>query len=135
MELVVDTNILISALIKSGKCRELIIISDFDFYAPENLITETLNHKEGIKSRSSLDETSFNQIIGLLSSRINIIPEKEFRKFNREASKLVKHPEDTPFIALSLSRNIPLWSDDKGLKEQNKVKVYSTTELLRIYQL
>lgn len=126
-----DTNVLISALVKPFKSRELICSPMLVLYAPEHLISESLAHKEEIIDKSGLDEIEFKELIAVLLSRINVVPEEDFKKFIKAASKIAPHPEDSPFIALSLSKNIPLWSDDKALKKQPKVKVFSTSELVK----
>ena len=132
MELVIDTNCLISALIKPGESRKLICSLDIKLYAPEDIILETLNYKDLIISKSGISNNEFNDLIKILLSNIKIIQENEFRHFKEQALKLVKHPEDTPFIALCIAKNIPLWSNDKELKKQNVTKVFSTSELLKI---
>ena len=38
--------------------------------------------------------------------------------------------DDTAYIALALHLNCPIWSNDKKLKKQDKVKVITTKELL-----
>ena len=40
--------------------------------------------------------------------------------------------EDAPFIGLALHLGVPLWSNDKMLKKQEKVKVVSTIELIKL---
>ena len=50
----------------------------------------------------------------------------------KEALSLATHPEDAPYIALGSMLNIPIWSNDKGLKNQTKVTVCSTVELVTI---
>jgi len=135
LEIAVDTNALMSALIRPSKSRELICSSKLMLYAPEHIISESLEHKQEIISKSGINKYEFSILITFLLSRINIVPEDEFRKFIRLALKLVSHPEDAPFIALSLSKNIPLWSDDKALKEQSSVKVFTTSELIKELEL
>ncbi len=132
MKLVVDTNCLISALIKDGKTRELICSSQIKLYAPEHIISETINHKLEILKKSNLDENDFGLLINILLSQITIISKPEFEPCKEEALKLVTHPEDSPFIALAIHLQIPLWSNDEDLKLQNRVKIYSTKELLEI---
>jgi len=132
MELVIDSNCLISALIKSGKSRELICSSKFIFYSPEHILYETLNHEEEIINKSGITKEDFVILITILTSRIKIISESEFNKFKEKAKDLVTHQEDEPFMALALQKDIPLWSDDKELKHQSTVKVYSTSELIKV---
>ena len=41
--------------------------------------------------------------------------------------------KDAPFIATSLAHNnCPIWSDDKHFKLQEKIKVYTTEELINL---
>ena len=49
---------------------------------------------------------------------------EEFRKGK-------KNKKDVLYFALALKLKCGIWSNDKKLKEQNKVKVYCTGELLK----
>ena len=131
MEVVIDTNCLVSALVISGKSRELICSLKLILYAPEDIISECLEHKKEIIDKSGINELEFAKLIDILLFKIHVVPESEFKQFKEQALKLVTHPEDSPFMALALAKNIPLWSDDKALKQQSKVKVFSTSELIK----
>ncbi len=48
---------------------------------------------------------------------------------------LVTNIGELSFIAFCLSKNILLWSDDKALKQQFCVEIYSASELLRRLEL
>ncbi|HLD15271.1 MAG TPA: PIN domain-containing protein [Candidatus Nanoarchaeia archaeon] len=133
MNLIVDTNCLISSLISNGKSREIICLPGITLYAPENIIEETLNNKEEIILRAEIDEQSFNQLISIFLLNIKIISKEDFKEFKEKAKELVTHPEDIPFMALALKLNYPLWSNDKNLKLQSKVKVFSTTDLIKVF--
>jgi len=122
-------NILISALIKSSKTRELILSSKLTLHSPEHIINETLNNKKEILQKSGLNDAEFKKLISILLTRINLVPVDEFKNSVKEALKLVTYQEDSPFIALAISKNIALWSEDKDLKLQSVVKVYSTREI------
>ncbi len=132
MELVIDSNCLISALIKSGKSRELICSSKLILYSPEHILYETLKHKEEIINKARITKEDFDILFAILTLRIKTIPESEFIKFREKAKSLVTHIEDAPFMALALQKNIPIWSDDKELKYQSVVTIYSTSELIKI---
>ena len=129
MEIVIDTNILISALIKSSKTRELILSSKLTLHSPEHIINETLNNKKEILQKSGLNDAEFKRLISILLTRINLVPVDDFKNSVKEALKLVTHQEDSPFIALAISKNIALWSEDKDLNLQSVIKVYSTREI------
>ena len=132
MELIIDTNCLISALIVNGKSRELICSLQLLLFAPEQIIDETLHHEKEIMDKSGISESDFNLAMNIFLSTIKIVPEEEFRGYREKALLLVTHPEDSPFMALAISKNIPIWSDDKGFKKQAEIKVISTTELITL---
>jgi len=49
-----------------------------------------------------------------------------------KAEKLTPDLDDMTYFALALKLNCAIWSNDKKLKEQNKVEVYNTYELSKI---
>ncbi|MBU3924300.1 MAG: hypothetical protein KJ592_05260 [Nanoarchaeota archaeon] len=59
MRLVVDSNILLSGLIRDGKTRELLIDSPFDLYAPDSLVREVKKYKDYILKKSGLVDGEF----------------------------------------------------------------------------
>lgn len=132
MELVADTNCLISALIFPGKSREIICSFGISLYAPEEIISESLAHKEEIIQKSGISSEDFDLLFNILLSNIKITPEISYRDFKEQAKRLVTHIEDSPFMALALFIHIPIWSDDKDLKKQNIVKIISTSELIEM---
>lgn len=135
MELVIDSNCLLSALIRPAKSRELICSQKIHLFAPEHILVETANHKADVVEKSGITDAEFDQLMGILMSNINIIPQDEYKHNEGQAKKLVTHEEDIPFMALALAKKLPLWTDDKDLKKQTIVKVYSTTELLKELEL
>ena len=130
MELVIDSNCLISALIRSGKSREIILSPWITLYAPEHILSETFSHKKEILRKSEISENEFDIIFSILLHNINIVPKEEFKNFIDAAIGLAKHPEDAPFLALALAKLLPIWSDDKALKKQQEIKVLTTSELI-----
>jgi len=133
MELVIDANIFISAIISiNGKTRDLIFLKDFSLFAPEYLLEEVEKYKKEIITKSKLDEDSFVLALSLLSSKIKLVPFSEFKLFMDKAKNICSDPDDVEYFALALSRNIPLWSDDKKLKEQSEIKIISTIELINL---
>ena len=70
----------------------------------------------------------------LKQKRIKLIPYEEFEQFMDEAEKISPDPKDTEYLALAIKLNCYFWSNDKKLKTQNKVKVYSTEDLMNRFQ-
>lgn len=131
MELVIDANILMSALITTqGKTYDLIFNNRIKLFAPEYLLEEIEKHKKEILEKSELSEEDFRLFLSLISSQIDFISYTEFEEFISEAEEITPDLNDREYFALALKLNCSIWSNDKKLKEQNKIKIYSTIELL-----
>ena len=72
--------------------------------------------------------------IALISSEIDFIPYPELSKFIHQAEKISPDPNDIEYFALALKLKCDIWSNDKRLKNHDKVKVYSTEELVKSLQ-
>lgn len=136
MELVVDTNVLFSFFKSDSSTRKIIIGTSLTLYAPKETFTELLKYTEEICDKSRINKKEFNRIRITLSSLVKTIPQSTFRKEFVAAKSFLpdSSKEDAPFIGLALRLGIPLWSNDKALKRQDKVKVFSTSDLLKIME-
>ncbi len=65
----------------------------------------------------------------ILQDIITVVPEEEYFKFMKDAEKISPDPKDTMYFALALKLKCGVWSNDKKLKEQNSVNVYSTDQV------
>jgi len=133
MKLVVDTNIIISALIKrKGKTREMLLEENLDLYAPEYFLEEILNHKNIIKKKSKLSGTQLKGKILLLLENIDIVPKKEYEKQISKAKEFMEDidPDDVYFLALALRLGADIWSNDEDFEKQNEVKRWKTSKLI-----
>lgn len=130
--MIVDANIVISALIsEEGKTRDLIFLTKFSLFAPEFLSKEIEKYRELIIKKSGLNEESFEVAKSLIFSKINLIPSSEFEKFLPKAKEICPDESDEEYFALALSKNLPLWSNDKKLK-QGFIKVLTTSEIIEM---
>lgn len=130
MKLVVDANVIISCLIKEGKSIELLLNFFFEIYAPEFILKEISNHKYEILSKLKRSEKEFAEAIDKIKEVAKLIPDEELIEPFAEAEKISPDPDDALYFALALKLNCPIWSNDKRLKEQNKIKIYSTEDLI-----
>ena len=48
------------------------------------------------------------------------------------AEKITPDPNDAEYFALALKLGCGIWSNDKKLKEQDKIKIYSTSDLIEL---
>lgn len=131
MELVIDANVIFSALISTGgKTCDLLFSDEISLFAPEFLKEEFEKHKQEILLKSKLAEVDFELALSLIFSRIKIIPGSEFGSFIQQAKEVCPDPNDAEYFALALKQGCPIWSNDKELKNQKNIKIYSTQELL-----
>ena len=132
MILVIDANVLFSALIKSGTTRNILLLSDYDFYAPEFSIQEFKKHLPELQKKTGLKYKELNAILNELLdvSGIKLIPFEEFKNKRKLAKSISPDPDDIAYIALALHLGCALWSNDKALKKQSRVKVITTKEVI-----
>ena len=133
MRLIVDTNILISSLIKDSITREILLLPFMDFYLPEFALEEVDAHKTKISKLSGLSPDEIDFFLDLLLENISIVPARTIRPYLKEAEKIIGDidPGDIPFIALALAvDNDGIWSNDKHFRKVKKLKVWKTPELL-----
>lgn len=126
MKVVIDTNILMSALIKDSTTRKIIVKSNWEFYYPEVSLNEISKYRSLILQKSGMNEEEFTQLFNQLLSRIKIIPEGYTHKKLDKANKILGQidPKDVVFIATALSiTDSVIWSDDGHFEKQNEVKV------------
>jgi predicted nucleic acid-binding protein len=131
MRLVVDANVIFSVLIKEGKTDDLFFNFSLDLYAPEYIFLELEKHKEEILRKTKRTELEFYRLLEIFKSVIKIIPNSETDDYTAEAESISPDPNDSLYLALALKMNIPIWTNDKKLKEQKRVKIYSTEELVK----
>ena len=135
MELVIDANILFAALIKDSTTAKLITNSVFTLFAPTFLIKEFEKYKKEIirKTRRSVKE--FNAYYMLVSQRINLLEDDEIFSFLDEAKEISPDPGDISYFAVALAKNIAYWSNDAKLKNQTKIQIYTTKDIIDLIEL
>lgn len=139
MILVVDPNVIISAVLNIGNSLNVFIlnkiIKKFDFVAPEFLFIELGKHTEKLAKKSRFTLDNAKEIIEFLIKEIEIIPEYQFKDKFEDARKILKeHQKDVPYLALALKLNCDIFSGDKILKKLIPNRVVNPKEMLdKIY--
>lgn len=117
---VVDTNIIVSALISgSRRIRRNLARADLQFVSPKFVLVELFKHAPQIQKATKLSQ---EENLELLSSIINPIKFYEENLISvgswAEAFRFCREVDenDTPFVALALELNAELWTDDAQLK-------------------
>ena len=134
MKLVVDTNIILSAMIKDSTIRKIIVESDIDFFTPDFTFDEINRHLNYICKKNSLNRKINLKILAVLSKYINVVDFGFYAHKITEARKLIGKidEKDIPFLALALSfENDGIWTNDKHFLKQKKMKIWGTKEILK----
>ena len=139
MKIIVDANIIFSAILNSnGKIGDLLINSDdyFAFIAPEFLRLEIAKHYKKLSKISGLSIDNIKKSERIITQKISFIaPEIINKSIWNSAAKLVEDidPNDTMYIALSKHTKSKIWSGDKkltaGLNAKNFKNIISTNQL------
>lgn len=133
MDFVVDANILFSVLIKKGKTEELIFNDSFCLFAPEFIFEEFLKYKEIISEKTERKTEDFLKLLRILMKRIKTVPNEETERFIAKAKEICPDKKDVDYFALAIKLDCSIWSNDKDLKKQNVIKIYSTEDLLKLF--
>jgi predicted nucleic acid-binding protein len=80
--IVVDANVVISALVAKGVSYRVFLLNflldKFDFIAPEFLWREVEKHKAMLLEETKLSSDEFDEILDFLKEEIVIVPAKDF---------------------------------------------------------
>ena len=133
MRLIIDTNIILSALIKQGTTRSILTNPQIEFYIADFSIQEIKKYEQLIIKKSGLKEEEINLLLGIIMSNIQVVNKIQLKPKLNEAFQIMHliDPKDSPILACALAiPNEGIWSKDKHFKKQDKIKVYNTKELL-----
>ncbi len=140
MKIVVDSNIVFSALLSHNNiCRFVLTSPKMEIYSCNFLFVEIFKHKKKIQSLSCLEEDLLLTQLEILMNCINFIREEIFpSQIYRDAFYLCKKidEKDTPFVALSIFLDAFLLTGDKKLYNHlndKKFKVIGIDEIKDYY--
>jgi len=137
MDIVIDANELFSSIIAKGKNKnsrtiEIFFSEGVRLYAPFKIMDELQKNREEIITKSSFSASEYELFLRILKLRITFIQPDSFSEKIREAKNLAPHQKDVEYFALALKINAVIWSEEKGFKDQMRIKVFSTNELWNI---
>lgn len=135
MKLVIDANVVISALIADSKTRELIVTLEPDLLTPAFVHDEIENYEDLIVEKSGMKPDRVAQFINLLFQYIDIVPAEDFYPAIENAKGAIgdTDPDDVLYLACALSEEAAIWSDDSDFTEQNLVETYTTSDVLNSF--
>ena len=142
MRVVVDTNIVFSAILNSnGLIGELLFNSEdqFEFYSSEFIINELTKYKAKLQAHTKISKANIDVSIHQVLKKIDLISAEAISEIHwKRAYELVSDVDenDTPFLATAISIGATIWTGDKklinGLRAKGFQEIYSTAELYEI---
>ena len=142
MKLVVDTNIVFSALLNSESRIGQILIGGkrrFSFYSCMFLREELLRHRTKLRKLTKLSEGELDELLSKVTSNITFIDEAVLSVklvVDTEARMTGNDLKDVPFVALAVRLKAKLWTGDKalakGLSVSHPKLVVTTADLLEV---
>ena len=139
MRIIVDTNVVFSALLNSNSRIGRLLLDSrdkFRFYGCKYLQKEIHRHRDKIRHYSGLNNDDLSELIALVESRIFFLDE-ELLPYTviAEAKEWVKDVDfdDFAFVAIANHLDAWLWTGDKklstGLRQKGYSRVISTADL------
>jgi len=135
MRIILDANIFFAAILKNSGTRKIILDYDGQFIFPNYILEEFEKYKFKLFKMSGMTKEEFSEIIYLLLTKVLFISNNTIIKHKQEAIEIVKDLDinDAMYFACALAYpDSIIWSEDKKLKQQNKIKVLNTNEIIEL---
>ena len=114
--LILDSNILFTIVIAGSRSRAHRIVEEYELrlFMPEEALIEFHRHAEKLKRHAVKD---FETKVMLAFTLVHIVPRELYEDKLRDAYSIAGRfdPKDTPFIALALKLDVPIWTEDKDI--------------------
>ena len=137
MIFVIDTNILISAMIKDSLTRRIILGSGLNFCYPEISLHELRKYEKMIIEKSGLEKREFDDLLEKILEYVVLIPTEVIKEHLDKAKSIMLKidPKDVVFIATALAFvNSMIWSDDKDFNRQEAINVIKTDQFAEWFE-
>ena len=133
MKVVLDVNILVSALLRDSTTRWILTHAPFEFFIPEPSFASIRKHQAALLEKSGFTPKDFDWALAKILENVQLLPASFVKERWQEAKGIMEKidEEDVVFIAAALS--IPhavIWSEDKHFEQQKRVSVLKTREIL-----
>lgn len=132
MKLVVDTNVVMSALIADSVTRTLLMRVNDRLVAPEMLKRELERHDDLLRERSGLTEAELDVLRAGLFAFVELVPDADLDAYREEAEAALADvdPDDVIFLATAMAVDGVIWSDDRHFQDQDLVPVVTTEDVV-----
>ena len=130
MRLAVDANILFALSKPSSVANEILSKYRIALLTPDFALVELYKYKEDLVRNSGIN--NFDKIIEFLKTKVVFVVAEEYKDLINKAILLLPDPKDAAYLALALKFDVPIWSNDPHLKQQNKIEVFTTEDLFNL---
>jgi predicted nucleic acid-binding protein len=130
VKIAADANALLSAVL-GGRANLILHHPEVDeVLTAEETLDEVQEYAAGLARKKRLHEDLV--LLAVATLPVTVIERKIYESGIAEASRRIgrRDPGDIPILALALTLNLPLWSNDKDFKDVG-VEWYTTERLLR----
>ena len=129
MKVTVDANILFSALLRKGVTRKIWFLPEIELFAPEFLLIEFIKYKLFLQKKFNGTEGEFKLLSQKLLSQVQFISDYQLKPFLPAAASLSSDSKDWLYFACALMEDTIIWSNDKGFKAQNRIRIFTIDEI------
>jgi predicted nucleic acid-binding protein len=133
MRLVVDANVLISALLRDNAVRDALRLTSDTVLTPRYAFEEIKTHREEISRRSDLPADGLDQLLEEMEhSLVNTIENEQARQNIEKADEEMRDidPDDSVFVSTAIGLGGTVVSNDQHFEEQELVPHIWTSEFV-----
>lgn len=133
MKLAIDANIIVAALVRNSKARDVIVSGKFELVSPDFVLQEVYKYEDYICSKSGLLKEEFELLVSFVFEHVTIAPGQSYGHKIVEANKLIEDIKDVPYVACYLALECyAIWTSDLDFKGKKGIKTVTTADLLRL---
>lgn len=136
MKIIVDSNVIIAALIRDSKNREIIKNNKFDFITPDFVVAEIWKYKDYLTDKINISDKDFELLLNLILKNIKIIPVEKYKNSLSKAKEIMKNDlKDSPYVACYLELKCNgIWTHDPDFECKEGIKLFKTKDLLDLLE-
>lgn len=135
MKIVLDSSVLMSALLRNSISRSIIVLGLFEFYIPKKAVEEIQKYKEEIMERGNYNEQEFDFLLNGILEKVKLVENKILKSHMKKAEDIMRDIdiEDSSFIACAFAIKADgILSFDNHFLRQDSIKVFKLGELLKM---
>ena len=137
MSIVVDSNIIFAGLIRNSSTRAILASTDIEFVVPEWVHSELREHIGELAEKAGVPEKEMERYVEQIFQIVHTMPMEEYKDSLAEALEIMSEtdPDDAPFLAVAIATGADaIWTNDAHFLEQQRVKVVSTRDMMKMLE-